>query len=138
MPAVSADGRSLAYAASESGRYEVLVRPFPGAGTAMQVSLGGGTEPAWAPDGRTISYRADRRMMAADLTPGTARTVIRRRALFADTFDGDMPMPHRNYDVMPDGRHFVMIAPNDDRAPETIVVLNWLGEFRAKVAGVPR
>ena len=134
MPDVSADGHWLAYAASESGRYEVFLKPFPGSGAAVQVSLGGGTEPAWSPDGRTIFYRADRRMMAADLTAGVPRTVIRRRMLFADTFDGDMPMPHRNYDVMPDGRRFVMIAPNDDRAPETIVVLNWLNELRAKVA----
>ena len=138
MPDLSRDGRWLAYATSESGRYEVVVRPFPGAGTTVQVSLGGGTEPAWSPDGRTIFYRADRRMMAADLTLGASRTVIRRRALFTDTFDGDMPMPHRNYDVMPDGRHFVMIAPNDDRAPETIVVLNWLTEFRANVMAARR
>ena len=138
MPSLSPDGRWLAYAASESGQYEVFVQPFPGAGTAVQVSLGGGTEPAWSPDGRTLFYRADRKMMAAELTSGVPRTVVRRRALFVDAFDGDMPMPHRNYDVMPDGRHFVMIAPNDDRAPETIVVLNWLAEFRAKVADASR
>ncbi|MBC7843889.1 MAG: PD40 domain-containing protein, partial [Gemmatimonadaceae bacterium] len=138
MPTLSPDGRWLAWAASESGRYEVYLRPFPGPGSTVQVSIDGGTEPAWSPDGRTIFYRADRRMMAATISSTEPREVTRRRALFTDTFDGDMPMPHRNYDVMPDGRRFVMIAPTESRAPETIVALNWLAEFRAKVAAGPR
>ncbi len=54
--------------------------------------------------------------------------------LFADTFDGDMPMPPRNYNVMPDGRRFVMTAPTRDAAPETIVVLNWMQELRARLS----
>lgn len=134
MPSLSPDGRWLAYASSESGRYEIYLRPFPGSGAAMQVSQNGGTEPLWSPDGRHIFYRADRKMMAAAITGGASPAVSERRALFTDVFDGDMPMPHRNYDVTPDGRKFVMIAAVDDMVPETIVVLNWLTEFRAKTA----
>ena len=137
MPTLSPDGKWLAWAASESGKYEVYLRPFPGPGATVQVSVDGGTEPAWAPDGHTIFYRADRRMMAATISATEPRAVTRRRQLFTDTFDGDMPMPHRNYDVMPDGRRFVMIAPTQSRAPETIVVLNWLAEFQNKVAAAP-
>jgi eukaryotic-like serine/threonine-protein kinase len=134
MPSLSPDGSWLTYASSESGRYEVYMRPFPGPGAVVQVSLNGGSEPVWAPDGATIFFRADRKMMAAAITHVAPEPVTRRRALFADTFDGDMPMPHRNYDVMPDGRRFVMIAPTEDMAPGTIVVLNWLWEFRQRVA----
>ncbi len=137
MPTLSPDGKWLAWAASETGKYEVYLRPFPEPGTTVQVSVDGGTEPAWAPDGHTIFYRADRRMMAATISATEPRAVTRRRQLFTDTFDGDMPMPHRNYDVMPDGRRFVMIAPTQSRAPETIVVLNWLAEFQNKVAAAP-
>jgi hypothetical protein len=137
MPTLSPDGAWMAWAASESGRYEVYMRPFPGPGATVQVSVDGGTEPAWSPDGRTLFYRADRRMMAASIGVAPARSVARRRVLFADTFDGDMPMPHRNYDVMPDGHHFVMIAPTETRPVESIVVINWLAEFRARVARAP-
>jgi len=72
--------------------------------------------------------------MYAEVTGGTSPTIARRRMLFADTFDGDMPMPHRNYDVMPDGRRFVMIAPTGDSAPQTIVVLNWMQELRVRLS----
>jgi serine/threonine-protein kinase len=134
MPSLSPDGHWLTYASSESGRYEIYLRPFPGPGNSVRVSRDGGTEPAWSTDGRRIYFRADRRLLAATIGAGTAPTVIERRVLFADVFDGDMPMPHRNYDVLPDGKGFVMIAPVDSAAPETIVVLNWLGEMRARLA----
>ena len=136
MPSLSPDGNWLAYASSESGRYEIYLRPFPGPGAAMQVSTEGGTEPVWSADGRRIFYRGDRRLQVASISAGAAPTVTERRVLFEDLFDGDMPMPHRNYDVTPDGRGFVMIAPVEEAAPETVVVLNWVGELRAKVAGV--
>jgi Tol biopolymer transport system component len=136
MPALSPDGRWLAYAANASGRYEIYARPFPGPGAAVQVSEGGGTEPAWSRDGRRLYFRGDRRMRSATIVTRPALAVTERATLFTEAFDGDMPMPHRNYDVAPNGQGFVMIAAAADVAPETIVVLGWLGELRARLAAV--
>jgi Tol biopolymer transport system component len=48
-PAVSPDGRWLAYSSAESGTAEVYVRPFPDAATARwQFSASGGTNPVCA------------------------------------------------------------------------------------------
>ena len=136
MPAISPDGRWLAYAANVTGRYEVYVRPYPGPGSTVQVSTEGGTEPAWTRDGRTILFRADRRMYAATIAARPELVVTRRVALFTDAFDGDMPMPHRNFDVSPDARHYVMIEAAADAVPQTVVVLGWLKELRTAVADV--
>ena len=136
MPALSPDGRWLAYAANGSGRYEVYVRPYPGPGADVQVSRDGGSEPAWAADGRRLFFRGDRRLYVGEVSTTSAPTLTVRepRVLFVDAFDGDMPMPHRNYDVAHDGRHFVMIGAHPGSAPETVVVLRWLDELRARLA----
>src|ERR1019366_4322846 len=54
FPALSPDGRWLAYASNESsGRFEVYVRPFPDVNASrVQVSQAGGSEPRWAHSGR--------------------------------------------------------------------------------------
>ena len=49
QPAFSPDGRWLAYASNESGRFEVYVRPFPSAEGKWQISTDGGTYPTWSP-----------------------------------------------------------------------------------------
>jgi hypothetical protein len=54
---VSPDERWMAYVSDETGRDEVWVRAFPEGGAVVQVSQDGGTEPLWAPDGRTLYYR---------------------------------------------------------------------------------
>ena len=41
-PAISPDGRWLAYMSDESGTVQIYVRPFPGPGGKWQVSTGGG------------------------------------------------------------------------------------------------
>ena len=76
-------------------------------------------------------------MLVAEVSTSPAVTITRRRVLFTDAFDGDMPMPHRNFDITRDGRHFVMLAATPGKEPQTIVVLNWLTEFRARVAARP-
>ena len=136
MPAVSPDGRWLAYVSTSSGRPEVYVRPFPGRGAPVQLSVAGGTEPAWSPDGRRVYYRTDGEVVAATLRldgGAPSLTVTGRAPLFADRYDRDMP--HRNYDVAPDGRRFVMVATQAATDSEAVVVLGWLGELRAKLAG---
>jgi serine/threonine-protein kinase len=106
-PALSPDGRWLAYQSSEPGRAEVYVRPFPGPGPRVPVSLNGGTEPCWSRDGRELFYREGDAMMAASVRTQQAFEVTERRRLFSGAF-----LPggaFREYDVTPDGRRFVMV-----------------------------
>ncbi len=57
-PMFSPDGRWLAYVANNSGADEIYVRPFPGPGTARQISVGGGMTPTWSRRGNELLYRA--------------------------------------------------------------------------------
>jgi Tol biopolymer transport system component len=127
MPAVSPDGRWLAYASTTTGRDEIYARPFPGPGPDVPISANGGTEPAWSPDGGRIYYRANGAFMEAVVTT-PALAVVSRRQLFKDPFDHSMP--HRNYDVAPDRTGFVMIG---QERPQAVIVLNWATQLRARL-----
>jgi serine/threonine-protein kinase len=130
MPRLSPDGRWVAFSTNESGRDEVVVQPFPGPGGRVQVSTGGGTEPVWSRDGRRLFYRGDRELMAAVIRPGPGFAVAARETVLADTY-AYAPNPHANYDVMPDGTHFIFLEP--DNAGELIVVSNWASVLRARM-----
>jgi Tol biopolymer transport system component len=111
-PALSPDGRWLAYQSDESGRFEVYVRAWPGLGAKVQVSQNGGSEPAWSRDGRELFYRsgggAEPFLMAADIVADPSFRVRSRTPLFS-VASYEFATPHRNYDVFPDGRTFVMV-----------------------------
>lgn len=81
---VSPDGRFLAYVTDESGRPEVHVTPYPGAGRKWQVSSQGGSYPRWRKDGREIVYQAlDGSVTAAAVsTAGEGFSVGAETALF--------------------------------------------------------
>jgi serine/threonine-protein kinase len=132
MAALAPNGKWLAYVSSESGREEVYVRSFPGLGAAVQVSEKGGNEPVWARDGRRLFYRTGSALMDATISDASGFAVTARDSLFRDTFVGGMP--HANYAVLPDARHFVMFGTGSEAGPEAIVVVNWLREFRATLA----
>ncbi len=72
FPALSPDGRWLAYASNESGTFEVYVRPFPETASAKwQVSTAGGNEPAWSSTGRELFYiNAKGDMVSAEIPGG--------------------------------------------------------------------
>ncbi len=126
-PALSPDGRWLAYQSSEPGRAEVYVRPFPGPGARVPVSLNGGTEPAWSRDGRELYYREADAVMAASVRAQPGFEVTARRRLFSGTF-----LPggsFREYDVSPDGRQFVMVRGGVSTA-SLIVVQGLLDRLR--------
>jgi serine/threonine-protein kinase len=131
MPRISPDGRWIAFVTDESGRNEVVVQPFPGPGGRIQVSVAGGTEPVWSRDGRRLFYRGDGYLMAARLRPGEGFGVAARDTVLRDTyvFAGN---PHANYDVMPDGEHFVMLQGTG--TGEMVVVSNWESVVRGRMA----
>jgi eukaryotic-like serine/threonine-protein kinase len=121
-PRVSPDGRLLAWASDETGRPEVYVAPLPGPGPRLLVSLGGGTEPHWSPDGRTLYYRDPRNMMAARITADAAPSVSERTELFADRYSRNEP--HAEYDVLPDGSGFIMTR-SSSTSSDLYVLVNW-------------
>ena len=53
-PVFSRDGRYIAYVSNETGQNEIYVRPYPPPGPVTAVSIDGGTEPVWSPDGREL------------------------------------------------------------------------------------
>jgi Tol biopolymer transport system component len=134
----SPNGRWLAYMSNETGRDEVYVQPFSVSGPrgTKQISVGGGTEPLWGPDGRELFYRNGDKMMAVaieaesepELSVGTPRLLFEGRFL---------PGPNwarRNYDISPDGQRFLMIQREQDLVPtEIIVILNWFEELKRLV-----
>ncbi|MGH7753227.1 MAG: TolB family protein, partial [Gemmatimonadales bacterium] len=125
-PALSPDGRWLAYVSDESGRTEVYVRPFPGPGPRSIVSQNGGSEPMWARSGRELFYKATAPgpvlISATFAVIGGQATVSTRRVLFSIA-EYENAAPHANYDVMPDGSGFVMVRLG--RASELGIIQNW-------------
>jgi len=136
-PALSPDGRWLAYSSNESGRYEVYVRPFPDASSAKwQVSTDGGTQPLWAHSGGELFYLdGERQLVAATVTPGPAFALGERHPLFSTLGYGGGD-GHRAYDITRDDRRFLMIrslTAGDPQATSLIVVDDFFQELREKV-----
>jgi Tol biopolymer transport system component/tRNA A-37 threonylcarbamoyl transferase component Bud32 len=107
-PELSPDGRWLAYQSDETGQMQVYVRPFLGEGARVPVSLNGGTEPAWAHNGRELFYRSGDSIFVASVAASPAFTVTARRFLFAGAFLRGGTF--REYDVSPDDKLLLLIA----------------------------
>jgi len=124
----SPDGKWVAYASNESGKWEIYVTSFPEARGKWQVSTGGGEQPRWRGDGKELFYLSlDGKMMAAPVTTGTHfdsgtplvlfQSTPRQPVLVYDLFV---------YDVSRDGQRFLINTQvkQADTAPMS-VILNW-------------
>ncbi|HEY6148426.1 MAG TPA: hypothetical protein VIZ69_12030, partial [Thermoanaerobaculia bacterium] len=129
----SHDGKWVAYASNESGRWEIHVAPFPEPGGNWRVSSAGGSEPRWREDGKELYYIApDGKMMAVEMRDGSPIEAGPARPLFqtrrrehissADLF---------SYDVSADGQRFLVNTDVGELASPTLtVVLNWTAESK--------
>ena len=133
-PALSRDGRLLAYVTNRTGRDEVYVRPVAGGGAEVQVSMGGGAEPLWSPASDELFYRVQGGLISARITQQGRLGVASRDTLLRVEFSGIGNI--RGYDVFPDGKAFLV---QKNRAPGSggsgvIVRLNWLAAARSAAA----
>ena len=129
-PSLSPDGRWLAYAADESGRSEVYVRAYPGAGGRWQVSLEGGTEPLWSPRGDEIFYRSGDAMVSASVRTQPGFEVTGRTRLFIGEYMTGGFRDH-NYSVSADGKSFALLQRVVGTRQAMVVTLNWFDQFQA-------
>ena len=121
--AFSSDGRWLAYASNESGRFEIYVKTFPELGGNWQVSTAGGIEPRWRRDGKELFYlTTDGKVMAVEVHTDAAFEVSTPQALFVTPFKNASGW---RYDVTPDGQRFLVNRPVDEESSPITLVQNW-------------
>ncbi|MGC2422086.1 MAG: protein kinase, partial [Candidatus Acidiferrales bacterium] len=123
----SPNGRYVAYASNETGRYEIYVQTFPDHLGKWQISTAGGVEPAWRRDGKELFYLSpDNKVMAVEVNTDAANFQAGiPKPLFQAQPIPDFLMRNR-YLVSADGQRFLMLAPAGEAASRPItVVLNW-------------
>ena len=129
-PALSPDGRWLAYVSDQSGQEQVYVIPFPEGrlgGGQVPVSADGGREPVWAHNRRELFYRngADE-LVVVRFTEEPTFTVVGEEEVLFSMSDYLTSNGHRMYDVSLDDQRFVMlrIVENERASTELIRVTN--------------
>ena len=125
----SPNGRWVAYSSNESGHYEVYIRPFPSAEGKRQISTGGGDLPVWNSNGKELFYLNEDEMMVVDVETEGELVLGTPQMLF------EKPSLLEEYDVAPDGQHFVMIEEGESQPAPTqlILVQNWGEELKRLV-----
>jgi Tol biopolymer transport system component len=135
-PALSPNGRWLAYASNRTGQTEVWVKGYPD-GASIRVSRNGGYEPRWALDGRELFYLQERSMMAVAVETEGEFSFGAPVELFTGPYYFDASSRTTSYDVARDGR-FLMIEPQANaggaaRQSSIVVVQNWTEELKRLV-----
>ena len=136
----SPDGRWLAYTSNESGRSEVSVRSFPGAGAQWQVSTSGGWLPTWSRRRNELFY----------LSPDSHLMVV-SYTIEGDTFRANPPQKwseqpitgrptSRWFDLHPDGDRFLVSGDLGTRTnvDKVVLVTNFFEEVRRRLSDARR
>jgi Tol biopolymer transport system component len=107
---IAPDGRWIAYVSNESGRQEVWLGPLSQTGVRYRLTENGGRHPQWSPDGEKLFFDQDGQMFRFDVfVDGDVPKVSKPIAMPIKGFQqGDL---RRQYDLMPDGKAFVMLFP---------------------------
>jgi Tol biopolymer transport system component len=107
--AVSRDGRWIAYASNETGRYEVWLEPLPRTGQRHQLTREGGGHPMWLPDGKSLYFDRGQQLFQISVNTSATPAAGEPVALSIRGFvQGEL---RRQFDVMPDGQQFLMLYP---------------------------
>ena len=133
-PAVSPDGRFVAYVGFGSGQNELFVQAIAPGAEPRRVMAEGAFSPVWSRDGHRLLFRHADDLMSADVSFGAAGPMFSAPVAFASA-------PVRDgfsvsFDVAADGRVLMTRTAGRD---QLALVLNWPDELRRiEKAGVGR
>ncbi len=131
FPTFSPDGKWVAYASTESGRFEVYIAAYPTPARRFQISTNGGEEPKWSPKGNELFYRNGQKWMKVDISLGSPVAVGKPENLFEGPF---VNVPGYSYDVGPGAQKFLVLQEaGAGSSSEIRIVLNWFNELRAQM-----
>ena len=132
-PAISPDGRWIAYSANDTNQFEVFVQAFPSLGVKYQVSTEGGSEPRWARNGRELFFRnGDKMMTVATQGKGDSLQIGPPTLLFSGRFAVQGNAQDAWYDVSADGR-FLMLKPTEVQSTHSMVMIHdWAEELKRR------
>ncbi len=133
-PALSPNGKYMAYTNDETGRREMWVVPFPDAeGARWQVSTGGAIEPTWSHDGTQLFYVNEAGMlMSVDVSTTGTFSSGNHHALFDVSAYRRHPT-HRAYEVLPGSQRFLMIRNGAATTGDLVLVDNWFAELATRL-----
>lgn len=130
FPALSTDGKWMAYQSNESGRREIYITAFPSGGSKWQISNNGGSSPKWRRDGKELFFLdAADTITAVDVnTSGGAPRIGPPRALFQAV---GIQRDFGPFDVTADGKKFLVNSGNLKEGSDPLtLVLNWPAELK--------
>ncbi len=127
-PAISPDGRWIAYTSNEAGQYDVYVTEAGRPGARRKVSLAGGEEPLWSRRGDELIYRWGYDVFAVPVPTAGEQSFGQATKLFRGPFVNPF---ERSHDIAPGGRrHLLVLGPAAQSIAHLNVITNWTAEVR--------
>ena len=124
-PALSPNGKWLAYVSTESGAPEVYLTTFPAGEGKWQATQDGGHEPRWSRDGKELFYVKGDRLMAVDFHEGAMPQLGSAKTLPVNIVSDRIFLnPRSAYAVTSDGR-VITTQPVGQTQPTIHIVTNW-------------
>jgi Tol biopolymer transport system component len=124
---ISPDGKWIAYASDESGRFEIYVDAFPVARNKFKVTDRGALRAIWRKDGRELAIiSADgRSIFVSDIRPGAEFHATPPRQLIA------LPSGTVYAQPTPDFQRVLASVAESGNATSTLtLVFDWLGALK--------
>ncbi len=128
---LSPDGKWLAYTTNESGRLEAFLVPYPNSSAGKwQISSNGGQFVTWRGDSKELFYFSiDNRVYAVSFNgSGSQPEISAPQPLFSipnTAFNGF-------YEVMPDGKRFLLNRTPDQVSTPISLLINWTELMKRK------
>lgn len=118
VPAISPDGKWLAYASDDLGTFHVYVSAFPKPAGRFLLTPDGGQVVQWASDSRTLYFTNEARVYSISFTPGpegSAPVMGAPKLLYSRD-------PWGAVGISPDGKWFAFVDRRREGDPKSLVV----------------